>query len=348
MFDTPIAIVPSQTTPAIYEVFKFVAIIVAGAFGGFCYAVSSLLDEGKTKLEGNSVWEACRGASVQAYIVGQAAIGTGGAFAGLFGMLTVGNAVRAGSTDTLTDNPIYLVALSVVGGFVGNQILRGVGEKFAKQMTDVKQSVSKVGENAKDALSRAEKAETRAERAETLVREAREMIPDTFIARELVDQLEACRTGGQSVTEGLKAKAADVLQRLDRYQASFPTERVLNIVLANLKFELGLTDEAFAQLQSFLSERSNAGLTEGVDDSAAWFNIACYNIVLSQNSPSGAAAEARLLKAQEALTQSLKIAKTCGPEELKKRLSRAREDSDLKSVIGLPAFQELLKAFVDE
>lgn len=347
MYDTPIAAVSPQTAQVVFEVFKFVAIVASGAFGGLCYAISSLLDEGKTKLDGNFVWEACRGATVKAYIFGQAAIGAGGAFAGLFGMLTVGNAVRAGSTETLTDNPLYLVALSVVGGFVGNQILRGVGEKLTKQMTDVKQSVSQVEEKTEKAEISAKDALSRAEKAETLARTAREMIPDTFIARELVDQLEACRTSGQPVTEGLKSKAGDVLQRLDRYQANFPTERVLNIVLANLKFELGLTDEAFGQLQNFLSERSKAGLTEGIDDSTAWFNIACYNVVLSQKMPAGSTSETRLLKAREALGQSLRIAKNCSPEELNKRLSRAREDSDLKSVIGLPAFQELLKEFVE-
>lgn len=357
-------------------------IIVGGAFGGLCFATESLLEAGtkrdgveespkedgdaakngddakkspKEEKGGNAKtveWLATRGATVTLYSLGQAAIGIGGAFAGIFGMLTIGNAVHAGSSDQiLATDFLYIGALSVVSGFVGNRILRGVGDKFARDLSDVKQTANeaeststKAQKTALGADKRATNAEERALKAEQMANQARAMILDIFIARDLVDMLEACKKNSQQPKDGVRSKAEEVLSRLEKYKASFPTERILNIVLANLKFELGLTDQAFAQLQEFIANRNKAGLKEGDDDATAWFNMACYHALLSREPPP-ADSEQRKAKAKDALAECLKIARTCGPEELNLRMSRALEDDDLRPLMQTPPFQALIEEF---
>lgn len=291
---------------------------VFGAFGGLTYAIASLLDGGKKE----DVWEACRGASLPAYLWGQAIIGCGGAFAAMFAILTLGHAVQDapnGATDSAIS--VYLVALCVVGGFVGNRLLTGVGLNLAQQLTHLKQ-------DTKRAVAVAHKAEEASKEASAASRQFSDMTLDIVIARDEVANLESIHASKSPLPTDLRTKAESSLKKLSEYARHFPADRVLNIVLANLKFELGSPLDAVAQLESFLAERRKVDAVLSDDDATAYFNIACY---LSRSADNAEGEKQKNLResALAAIRKSLEIAKHCGDVTMTLHKSRAESDTDL-------------------
>jgi hypothetical protein len=324
--------IPSPATTA-----KLLGIITAGGFGGWIYAIVSLLEAGKQ----TNGWTAARGCSVRMYMAGQAIVGVGGAFAALFAILTLGNTAHATTSSDLADTPIYFAALCVVGGFIGNRLLVGVGEKMARQLTDLEKKSAK-------AMDTALEAESKAENATNLAIEAKDMLLSTWVARDLAEQLEKAKEMNQ-IPPGLIAEATTALSKLSEYVKVFPTTRILFIVSANLKFALNQAADAVKELRKFLENRQKAGIPRDDDDVSAWYNISCYFSVLSVKDPKSMGYEesetptSLKLHALAALKECLEIAKQCGPKLLNQRLEKIktdpdlaplRESADLKDLIG--------------
>jgi hypothetical protein len=333
---------------------KLLAIVVAGGFGGGIYAIASLLEGGKE----SDAWKATKGCSVSLYMAGQAAIGVGGAFAALFGIFTLGNTVHTSSANDLTENPIYFVSLCVVGGYIGNTLLVAVGKKLAKQLADLEEK-QKVLESKQTTLAEksataidaamdtARKAETRAGIAESTVNQAKDMLVNVFIARDLAEKLEKIRESKSQIPEDLRTESEAARAKLDGYRDAFPTTRILFIVSANLAFALDHADDAFAKLNEFIANRKRERI-ESDDDVSAWYNIACYYAVLSTSSAKSRgytgdeSAESLQEKSLEALGECLQAARRCGPEQLSQRLAKIKGDPDLPAIRSLDAYKQLM------
>jgi hypothetical protein len=331
----------SQVQPFTWETAgKIVSIFVAGGFGGWIYGIVSLLEGGKE----NGAWKASRGCSALVYILGQAIIGVGGAFAAIFGILTLGNAAHS-STSDLTDVPLYFVALCVVGGFIGNRLLVGVGEKMAKQLTDVDKKAGK-------ALDTAREAENKAENAEAIANQAKDMLVNAWIARDLCDKIDLLRAANKPIPEELRTEAEGERLKLDAYRSAFPTTRILFIVLGNLTFGLDHADDALARLEEFIANRKKAGSSaDELDVAAAWYNITCYFALLSATDPKsrGYSKQDKIdvlqKNALDALEECLKITKKAGKQSMDQRLAKAKKDPDLKPLEGLDRFNKLLDRY---
>jgi hypothetical protein len=339
-------------------VIKLIEIVLAGAFGGVANAVSILFEGGRIESEGIPTWEAARGVPTRRYLVGQAVVGAGGAFAAVFGLLTIGNAVQAGAARDITDFPIYLVALCVVGGFIGNKLLAGVSKKLLDQIAAAEEDAKQAKAAARDAEKLASGSTLTAEIANNVAIEAKadaartrgllsqfdKVLLDITSGKELVQQLEDIHAKGKPASDELRTQAADVLRRLDDYARSMTHSRTLVIVRANLNFDLGLVNEAFAVLETFLADRRSAGLPEDDDDAVAWFNIACYGSVLSTAAENGE--RSRLLaQARDALGESLRIDAALSPEALASRVVKAEADSDLSALRATSLFGPVMAPY---
>jgi len=328
---------------------KLLGVIASGSFGGWVYGIVSLLEGGRqlNLEEGKklSVWKATRGCSVYPYMFGQAAIGVGGAFAALFGILTLGNTTHLSSQNDLTDNALYFVSLCVVGGFVGNRLLVGVGERITKQLTDLEKKSTKAMDTARD-------AETKAENAEVVANQAKDMLVSAWIARDIVEKIERLKEIKQPIPEDLHTEAESVRANLDVYRRTFPTTRILFVVLGNLTFELDHADEALATLEEFIANRKKAKDSgDPADVAAAWYNMACFYAMLSTGDQESMGyskketAEVLQNKSLEALEDCLKVSKECGSKQLGQRLAKTKTDPDLKVFEGLDRFRKLIQRY---
>jgi hypothetical protein len=375
---------------------QFLLLIVGGAFGGIVYAVSNLLEQGATteqtkaskgvlavsstetalsapqKSLANSIenagisagepshraWAATRGCGVSYYLLGQALIGTGGAFATVFAVLTLGHTVSA-KTDFPPGSAVYIFSLCVVGGFVANRLLKEVGENLANRLTKTEKKAETALSAAKEADNKAVIAKEAADKAG----EMSEMLSQATIARSFAERLELLNQQRETAETGmpvgshtpsqqeltLRAEGEGALVKLAGFESLFPTERMLFIVSANLMFELGHAKDAFGQLRKFLQNRREAGLKEDDPDAAAWLNIACYYAVLSKSKVTFRDYTAPLDKLQsdalDALANSLEIAKKCGPSALQQRLDRLTGDRDIRLLEELDGFKALMSRF---
>jgi hypothetical protein len=298
-------------------ILQLLVIGLAGAFGGLVYGIVTLLESGKTEKAGIWSWEITKGAPLGWYLWGQMAIGAGGAFAAVFAILTAGHVAHSGTADDFSASPVYWIALCVVGGFVGNRLLTGVGLNLAKQLTNV---------------------ENKAERAVTLASEANrdsadaarrsDMMLDVVIARDLVMAMERHHAEKRDIPEDLRTRAEEYLKKLSSYAKSFPIERILNIVLANLKFELGRKQEAVDQLRIYLAARRKAKVLENTDDAAAHFNLACFFVSLGKDEHSAQ----HMTEALKALSECLRVAKSLGNKALELHVAKAQNDDDLEEL----------------
>jgi hypothetical protein len=277
-------------------------------------------------------------------MAGQATIGVGGAFAALFSILTLGNTAHSSTTSDLTENPIYFTALCVVGGFVGNRLLVGVGERMAKQWADVDRKSTK-------AMDTAREAETKAENAEAIANQAKDMLVNTWIARDIADKVEKSNEKSPVVPEDLRTEAEAARAKLNGYREVFPTTRILFIVLANLTFALDHADEAVSNLNEFIANREKAGIKADEDDVSAWYNLCCYFSMLSAADPKSRGysnkdtTERLQQRALQALRVCLEVAKTCGSQPLTQRLAKIKSDGDLKPIETLEGFRKLVDSY---
>jgi hypothetical protein len=337
---------------------KIVFIAVLGGLGGFIFAVSKLLEAGREGTDTAPVWKATAGVPRNTYLLWQTAIGSGGAFAAVFGILTIGNATGTGSTGDM-EISIRLAALCVIGGFVGNQLLIKVGQNLLNEIDRLKEK----GQETKRQVEETERkvaeltrnknqltSDLSSVRAE--MKRSKQLIRDIYKARETVDKLESCRD--KPIKDSLRSDAIEQMNKLKGYKAESAADRFFTIVFANLNFELGLRqefaahqDQAFAALEEFLAGRRKAGEAEDEDDEAAWYNIACYSAVLSARSQESNQAGEWVARTLKALTESLRIAKAIGKNQLRGRISKCEQDPDLRSVLENGPFRSLLDSVRD-
>lgn len=333
---------------------KIGIIVFFGAFGGFVNGVSKLIGRIEAPTAGDEgqrpPWKQSLSVGLGSYLLLQTVVGSGGAFAAVFGILTIGNATRAAGSSDITVNPIYLVALCVVGGFVGNRLLIQVGKnledhvskrEFESELSRVNKSVSKVEQ-----------------KAEELANKAPKMALDVDAAKKLVKMLEDCRANlshdaalQRLNAEKERAKATRLLESLEEHLVAFPRERVLNIVSANLAFEIGLAlgddeikDQGFQRLRNFIKARRDVGLPESDDDETAQFNLACYYAVLSDRAQRGK--EEPLHLAFVAFRESLEIAERREGDCLVRRLAM-HTDPELRPLFGTPQGAKLVADFTE-
>jgi hypothetical protein len=301
-----------------------------GAFGGLVYGIVTLFESGKTERAGVWSWEITKGAPLGWYLCGQMAIGAGGAFAAVFAILTAGHVAHSGTADDFSVSPIYWIALCVVGGFVGNRLLTGVGLNLAKQLTNVEHKAERAVTLASEATRDSADASRRSE-----------MMLEVVVARDLVTAMERHHSEKRDIPEDLRTRAEEYLNKLSSYARSFPTERILNIVLANLKFELGRKQEGVDQLRVYLASRRKVKEPETTDDAAAHFNLACFFVSLSMDDHS----EQNMTEALKELSNCLRVAKSLGEKALELHLAKAENDTDLGELRRTEGYTVLLSSF---
>ncbi len=325
----PFGILATQN--AVNLVLKLLVFAIAGAFGGLVYGIITLFESGKAASSGVPSWQAAKGAPVGWYLTGQMVVGVGGAFAAVFAVITAGHVANANSAGDSPAASVYWIALSLVGGFVGNRLLTVVGKDLVDRIAKANRNSELAVDNSKRAVDLASEA-TR-DSADTAKRS--EMNIEVLVARDLD---KAISKAGSTIPVDLRTRAEQQLKQLSSYVPSFPTDRILNIVLANLKFDLGLRQEAVDQLRAFIAARRDASATEDNDDAAAHFNLACYFVLMA----TGEQKEENVRAALNELSACLKIARSLGHESLALHLAKVENDDDLAPIRGTEEYRNLI------
>jgi hypothetical protein len=103
-------------------------ICISGILGGIVYAISSLLDGGKTEHKdssGNScfTYDMLKGVPLEVFFLGRATVGAGGAVA----LVLVLIATKHYDNAYETGNLLFLTTVCFVAGFIGHRVLPAVG-----------------------------------------------------------------------------------------------------------------------------------------------------------------------------------------------------------------------------
>lgn len=205
---------------------------------------------------------------------------------------------------------------------------------------------------ATKAMDTARGAETKAENAEVVANQAKDMLVSAWIARDIVEKIEKYKESKQPIPEDLHTEAESVRANLDDYRRTFPTTRILFVVLGNLTFGLDHADEALAALQEFIENRNKAKDSgDPADVAAAWYNMACFYAILSTGDQESMGyskketAEVLHNKSLGALEVCLEVSKECGSKQLDQRLAKTKTDPDLKALEGSDRFRKLIQRY---
>jgi hypothetical protein len=318
---------------------QLLCVCTAGAFGGAVFAAAMLLEGGKK----DSQWTGTKGVGLSSYVFGQTVVGVGGAMSAVFAVLTVGKTVGAIDPSNLLGSYLYTASLSLVAGFIGNKLLPGVGLSLAKQLTQVETKIQDTAIKAAQASAEVKSVAKDVTKVADNVAKTTDAMLDIIKARDEVASLNVKRAQGKPVDT---ARAQEFISKLKEYSKGLPTNRVLHIVLGNLFYEVGDTNNAVAVLEGFIKNREDAGQANDDDTATAWFNISCF-WSLSIEQVSNEEDKKKLEdKAIKALENCLTVAKASGPNTLEIHVRKAKTDPDLEPLRKRSAVDPILKNFI--
>lgn len=343
-------------------------ISVSGAFGGFIYVIIILFEGGrhvtypeadrddsadksekkkhysgeKKKERPLIIWTATNGVPVPVFIAGQCLVGVGGAYAAALALFAIVRATDTSNASIYGDNAFYGMVISVVAGFIGNRLLRVVGNKLEDQLAKAQADSKEAVVIASEATEVAGRAVKKAAKAEQVSGASRNMTTDVFVAKDVADKIEDLQNKGEPVSDVLWGRVEIYKKKLEGYSAILPCDRSLHIVLANLYSVEGNHVTAIEVLDRFIKCREDQGPSKDNDVASAWLNIACEYVQQLNN---GAEDEALKAKAVEALRKTLTIAKESSPEDLALQKSQIRTDCDLNPIREDPGFLQLSEEF---
>lgn len=197
------------------DLLQLVLMCISGAFGGFVYAIASLLNGGiETEGEFKGKWKAAKGGSAAIYIFGQWVIGIGGACAAVFGLVTLGKAAtNASNTTFLQQDHLYFIALCVIGGFIANSLLTAVGEKLLRQIAETKEDIDKLKKEHTETVKELDRIKGENATQKAQIEEQKTQIAEHAIAAK------AERKEDKKEIEESRSQPTDVIAARDVYKS---------------------------------------------------------------------------------------------------------------------------------
>jgi hypothetical protein len=195
----------------------------------------------------------------------------------------------------------------------------------------------------KNLQRRLQKTEARSENAEYKAAVAPDVTYDVLKARDEVAAIEQKKRTNQPLDTN---RAQEFIKKLTEYSSTFPTNRPLHIVLANLYLVTDQFDMAVDTLRHFIAVKEKAGQMDD-DLAAAWYNLACYYSIQSEKLQDGPAKQNLLKQAESALTVCFETAQKSGPTTLAIHLDASEKDKnkDLSGLSQAGLLEPTLKRF---
>lgn len=196
--------------------------------------------------------------------------------------------------------------------------------------------------DSREVQNRLERTEIRSETAEQKAAVAPDVTYDIIKARDEYHAIVEKRTKNEPVDLN---RAQEYIKKLREYSDSFPTNRSLHVVLANLYDENNEWQKAVDVLTKFISARQNAGQVNDDDVATAWFNLACFYSTRAEKEQDASSKQSLLANAERYLINCLDTAKSSGPSTLALHLERAKSDEDLKALREAGVLDRIVKRY---
>lgn len=195
--------------------------------------------------------------------------------------------------------------------------------------------------DTRDVQSRLQKTEIMSESAEQKAEVAPDVTYEIVKARDEYKSIVEKKKNKQPIDFN---RVQELIKRLREYSDSFPTNRSLHIVLANLYFETDQWEAAVTVLRNFILAREKTGQVNDDDVATAWFNLACFFSTRVENVREEDK-QGLIASAEVALSSCLETAKRSGATTLALHLDRAGTDEDLRALRDAGVLQGILKRF---